>query len=250
MQHALDAVGRGARVGQAGHHLRKLRNRRHPNLVPIEKRVDQGRERLFRGVVAGVFQAAGEQQVLDHRAARVRRRRLVVLLQNLVDFGELGGAADGGHGDGSLRSWSADPGSIGGDGVSRLARRPNGLFLRENLLQDLGHGDRSLDPLIQQKTQLGRVADVDALGDFRLQETGGALQAAERQFLAALRRPSPKRGLWRTQVGRHLDVRDRNVADPGSFSSAKIAMLTTSRMASAAFSVRRDDMEVVVVASG
>ena len=69
------------------------------------------RERLFRGVVMGVFQAAGEQQMLDHRAPGVRRRRLVVLLQNLVDLGKLGGAADGGHGDGSLRSWPADPGS-------------------------------------------------------------------------------------------------------------------------------------------
>ena len=111
VQHALDAVGGGARIGQAGHHLRQLRNRRDADFVPVEERVDQRRERLFGRVVMGVFQAAGEQQVLDHRAPGVRRRRLVVLLQNLVDFGELGGAADGGHGDDSLMSWPADSGS-------------------------------------------------------------------------------------------------------------------------------------------
>ena len=101
VQHPLDAVGRGAGVGQAGHHLRQFRDRRYPHLVPIEERMHQRREGLLRRVVTGVFQATGEQQVLDHRAAGVAGRRLVVLLQHLVDLGELGGAADGGHGDGS-----------------------------------------------------------------------------------------------------------------------------------------------------
>jgi len=54
----------------------------------------------------------------------------------------------------------------------------------EEPVAGFGHGDRSLDPLIQQKTQLWRITDVDPLGDFRLKEARRALQAAKRQFLA------------------------------------------------------------------
>ncbi len=107
VQQAFDAVGGGTGVRQAGHDFRQLGNGRNPDLVPIEKRVHHRREGLFRRIAMGVFQAASKQQVLDHRAPRVDGRRLVVLLQHLVDFGELGGTTDGGHGDGSLRSWSA-----------------------------------------------------------------------------------------------------------------------------------------------
>ena len=83
----------------------------------------------------------------------------------------------------------------------------------KDLLQDLGHGDRSLHSLIQQKAQFGRVADFDALGDFRLQEAGGALQAAQRKFLVRLVAHHRHVHLGVAQVGRHFDVRHRHVAD-------------------------------------
>ena len=59
----------------------------------------QRREGFFGRLVAGFFQTAGEQQMLHHRPVGVHRHRLVVLLENLVQFGELGRAADCGHGD-------------------------------------------------------------------------------------------------------------------------------------------------------
>ena len=98
MQHALDPVRRRTRVGQARHHLGELRNRRHADLVPIEKRMHQRREGLFGRFVTGIFQTTGEQQMLHHRPARVRRHRLVVLLENLMQLAELCRAADCGHG--------------------------------------------------------------------------------------------------------------------------------------------------------
>ena len=99
------------------------------------------------------------------------------------------------------------------------------MSLGSTCLQDLGHGDRSLDPLIQQETQLRRVADLDPLGDLRLQEAGRALQAAQRQLLPRFVAHHRDVDLGVPQVGRHLDVRHRDVAD------ARVAQLGQDRHA-------------------
>ena len=86
VQHALDAIGGRAGIGKDGHHLRQFGNRSHADFVPVVERVPQRGKGLFGRLVAGVFQHAGEEQMLQHRALRGRRCGLVVLFQDLVDL--------------------------------------------------------------------------------------------------------------------------------------------------------------------
>ena len=79
--------------------------------------------------------------------------RLVVLLQNLVDLGELGGAADGGHGDGSLRSMdqvrtfqAGRSAACFGGSSSVGSGAVVGLFRGQHLLQDLATAIDRLTP--------------------------------------------------------------------------------------------------------
>ena len=59
-----------------------------------------------------------------------------------------------------------------------------GAFARQDLAEDLGHGDGMFHALVQHEREPRRVAEIDPVGDLGLQKSGCALQAAERQVLA------------------------------------------------------------------
>ena len=62
----------------------------------------------------------------------------------------------------------------------------------EALLEDFGDRDRPFHPLIKKETEFGRVADIDPLGDFRLQEPAATCRPRRSDF-AGFHRPSPRR---------------------------------------------------------
>ena len=72
-----------------------------------------------------------------------------------------------------------------------------------------------LHALVQQEAQPRRVADVDALGDLRLQEPGRVLQAPQAQLLPRLVAHHRDVDLGVAEVGGDLDVGHGHVADAG-----------------------------------
>ena len=76
-------------VWQLLERFRKFSNRRDPHLIEVKVVLTELGKSLFCRLIACVLKAACKQGLFKHRATGVGRNSLVVLLEHLLQFGEL-----------------------------------------------------------------------------------------------------------------------------------------------------------------
>ena len=112
LQCPFDLLGCPLRTGQIRQLFGELGDRSHPDFVPIKVGLLQACERFVGSLRTSVFEAAGIEKVFQDRAFNRGLRRLVMLLQHLVDFADQRGAIRNSHsGDhaGDRRRGGVDP---------------------------------------------------------------------------------------------------------------------------------------------